>query len=270
MTSEQKKYRVPAIEKAAGILNLIVEHPSQLRLIDISRKMDVSKSSIFVLLNSMCDVGWLTKNRDGTYALGVFIGAAGASYFNQFDILRTFDFEATQTVKRINETIQLSILDGPDIVYLRKIDAEKPVRLATSPGQRLPAYATAMGKIFLSQFSYEELRARYGGDVLTPRTSHTVRTLRDLINQFDLFRREGYMYESQEGFEGFSCIAAPIYGSRGNIIAAISITLLDSEKSPRHDEFVHEILDLSSRLSKRAGYTGDLININNSKGMSNY
>jgi len=250
----EQKYWVPAIERATAVLNLIAESQAPLKLIDISKSIGINKSTLFSLLNTMCCLGWVYKNQDDTYSLGKFVGALGARYFNQFDILKFFNLEAKLSVERINETIQLSILDGRDIIYLGKQDADKHIVIATFPGMRLPAYTTAMGKVHLAQFTYEQLVNIYPEMHLAARTPFTVKDVESLWDQIQAFRRDGYVFESQEAGIGFSCVAVPIYNHEKKIIAAISATLLETVRSANHDAVCRELLDLSHRLSMHAGY----------------
>lgn len=251
----EQKYWVPAIERATAVLQAIAEQQSKLRLMDLSKLVGINKSTLFSLLNTLCCLGWVFRNQDDTYALGKFIGALGAGYFNQFDILKFFNLEAKVTVDKINETIQLSILDGRDIIYLGKQDADKHILIATFPGMRLPAYSTAMGKVHLSQYTYEQLMELFPEYHLPPRTPFTVKSIEGLWKQIEDFRVDGYIFESQEAGIGFSCVAVPVYNHEKKIIAAISATLLETIRTPKHDETVVELLDLSHRVSRHAGYT---------------
>lgn len=250
-----RKYWVPAVERATSVLNLIAQQQAKLKLMDIAKRLDVNKSSMFCLLNTMCTLGWVVKNQDDTYSLGGFVGVMGATYLSQFDILRFFNLEAKFSVSKINEPIQLSILDGRDIVYLGKYDANKPVILSSFPGLRFPAYATAMGKVHLSSFSYEQLMELYPEYNLAPKTDYTVKNVDELWRQIEAFNNDGYIFESQEAVMGFSCIAVPIYNHEKKIIAAISATLFETERGSKHEAVLNELLALSRRLSAHAGYT---------------
>lgn len=252
----EKKYWVPALERGTAILTLIGENPGQLRLIDISKTLDINKSSLFSLLNTLSCLGLICKDKSDTYSLGAKLGSLGTLYFRQFDLLEQFNIESQSSVDKINETIQLSILDGTDIIYLGRRDANKPIRISTFPGTRFPAHTTAMGKILLSQFSYEQLHALFPGAQLEPKTPYTVKTLADLWQQIEFIHQTGYIIEFQESTIGFSCVAAPIYNSGKKIIAAISATLLESHQNENHEKALTEILHLSHRLSALAGYIG--------------
>lgn len=77
----EKKYWVPALDKATRILELIAENPHQLKLIDLSRRLDINKSSMFSLLHTMEELRWISKDKGDTYALSSFFWSAWERVF---------------------------------------------------------------------------------------------------------------------------------------------------------------------------------------------
>ncbi len=61
------------------------------------------------------------------------------------------------------ETIQLAVLDGLEVVYLARHDGRQPVRLTSGIGRRLPAFSTATGKAALASLDDAELQRRLAG-----------------------------------------------------------------------------------------------------------
>lgn len=251
---ERNKYWVPAIERANLILNLIASENSKLRLIDISKRLGIHRSSIYTLLNTMETLGWVTKEKEGTYSLGPAIASLSASYFRQFNILQSFFLEAEHSVRKIDENIQLGILDGGNVVYLAKKECSSPIRLATDPGMRFPAYATAIGKAQLIQYDLETLRQLYPGDELEAKTPYTLKTVEQLWSQLEEIRANGYAFEQQEGALNFYCVAAPIRNQENKIIAGVSFTMLENSWKEKFEAARNEIMDLAKRLSILAGH----------------
>ncbi|KAB7707238.1 helix-turn-helix domain-containing protein [Bacillus aerolatus] len=250
----EKKYWVPAIERADKILSIIAYHPSEYRLIDFSNELGINKSSLFSLLNTLESLGWVKKEKDDTYSLGMRLGVLSASYFKQFDLINTFSLEALSTVDEVDETVQLSMLDETNIVYLAKKEGSSPVRVATDPGMKFPAHATAMGKVQLSKYTYEELKALYPEEDLEPKTQYTVKTVEDLWKQIISIQEHGFIKEYQEAVENFYCIAAPIINHENKIIAAISVTILATNWEKKQAQAQAEIVDLAKRISLKAGF----------------
>ena len=253
-----KKYWVPAIERVDSILYLIAHQPNKYRLIDISNELEINKSSLFSSLNTLEQLGWVKKENDGTYSLGTRLGILGILYFSRFDLISTFSIEAIKTVEKLNETIQLSILDGTDILYLAKKEGTSQVRIASDPGMKFPAHSTAMGKILLSQYSFSELNEMYHTKSLTTKTAHTINNLSDLWHQISFIKEKGFVWERQEAVEGFTCVAAPIINHNNEIIAAVSSTMLIDKSKEEKEKAEKLIIDLAEKISLKAGFVSKL------------
>lgn len=245
----EKKYWVPAIEKVNTVLMIVAKDPRRLKLMEIAEKSNVNKSSLFSILNTLEELGWVYKESDQTYSLGAKLGFLGAQYIEQFDLTRVFDQEAEKTVRKVEETIQLSVLDGREIIYIAKKEGLSRVRVASEPGMRFPAHATAMGKAMLSSFTNEELALIYKENGLEKLTDYTVDNLSDLVIQLEEIKKNGYIIEFQEAVKGFTCIGAPVLNERREIIAAVSITMDRDNWIQKSDICKAEILALSRRLS---------------------
>ncbi len=108
----EKKYWVPALEKTNAILLLIAEQPGSMRLIDLSKSLNINKSSMFSLLHTLEKLEWVVREEDGAYSLGFALAYFGTAYFNQFQLIEQFHKEAAGTKQILKETIQLAALEA--------------------------------------------------------------------------------------------------------------------------------------------------------------
>ena len=103
------------------------------------------------------------------YTLGIRVWEVGQAYVRHREIVsRSRSARWKRSSPTINETVQLSILDHSDNVYLAKVDCTHPLRLQTDVGKRFPAHATALGKVLLSQLPPEEASRRLRAKELRP------------------------------------------------------------------------------------------------------
>ncbi|MEH7544299.1 MULTISPECIES: IclR family transcriptional regulator [Bacillaceae] len=249
-----EKYWVPAIERANQVINLIAREPGLHRLIDLSNTLNVNKSSMFSLLNTLETLGWIVKEKGDTYSLGPTLGGYSGAYFRQFNLLESFYKEAALSVNAINETIQLGTLHGTHIVYLAKEESDSRVRLMSEPGMQFPAHATALGKIQLTQFTYEKLQQLYSEKELVQVTPYTVNSLDQLWEQLETAKKSGYICEEQEAALGFYCVATPIYNHEGRIVNGVSFTMTESSWTVKKEKAIDEIMKLAKRLSIHARF----------------
>ncbi|RAP78652.1 IclR family transcriptional regulator [Paenibacillus montanisoli] len=228
---------------------MIAKDPAKHKLIDLSKRLEINKSSMFSLLGTMEALGWVKRAAAGdTYALGHAFAEFGSSYLKQYDLHQHFQDEAAPVRDRLQETVQLARLAGDQVLYLGKMEAVSPVRLHSEPGMRLPAYVTALGKTMLAQLSREELLALYPQPELTKLTPYTIGHRDELFAQLDAIREQGYAMDDQESVMGFRCVAAPIR-SGGGEMAAVSCSMLLHQWEVKAAEARDEMIGLAERLS---------------------
>lgn len=246
----ERKYWVPALERANDVLLLICEKPSQLKLIDLSKQLAINKSSMFTLLNTMEALDWVVRESDSTYSLGAKLGFWGNAFFKQFSLIDRFRKEAAITKHVILETIQLAILEQRDVLYLAKEEMPSPVRIASEPGKKLPAHATALGKAMLAWLEPAQFDKLFAEDELTPSlTAHTLRSREELRKDLVSVRENGYAFDLEEAVMGFCCVAAPIRNNEGRVVAAISCSMFKHEWEQKRALATQEICALAQKLS---------------------
>jgi DNA-binding IclR family transcriptional regulator len=248
-----RKYWVPALERADLILTAISRKPGEHKMTDLCDETGINKSSMFSLLRTMETLQWVVKDDREAYALG-----AGVSYYNTVyneslkqntNLVERFLAGSAQSVRVIGETFQLSVLDRDEIIYLAKQEGPSLVRLESSPGMRFPAHATAMGKMMLALLPDGELIRRYSGKTLTAVTSHTLTDWAEFTAALSEIREAGYAVDREEIIQGISCVAAPVLDAAGNAVAAVSTTMLQHAFADKQEAAVREVIELARKLS---------------------
>jgi len=245
----EHKYWVPALEKANDIIHLIAEEPAKLKLTDLCKRLAISKSSMFSLLQTMEKLNWITRNPADAYSIGMHYGLVGNAYFQQYDIIAAFRKEAPELRSLINESIQLAMLEQGDVFYLAKEAAPSPVQMVSGPGTRIPAHATGLGKLLLSGLDEAMLDVIFPNESLLSLTPFTLRTRKELKEQIVAIKKQGYAFDLQEGVMGFNCIAAPVYHPNGHMSAAISFSIPLHHWDEKKENALTAILKLSRKLS---------------------
>lgn len=218
---------VPAVARAAAILDALAAAQGQaLGPSELSRQLDMAKSSVSNLCRALADEGWAQRT-DGGYRLGRRLADLGAAYLASLDLVREFH-DAVQELDHLPETLQLAVLsDDLEVVYLARRDGSAPVKLASEVGRSLPAHCTATGKAMLAELSLEELDRRLEG--LTSLPALTAQSITDpaaLRTELERVRERGYAIDNEEVMDGVVCLAKAVPGRSTEDVAAVSITVL--------------------------------------------
>ena len=196
----------------------------KLTLSNIARELHAPKSSIFPMLQTMVERGYLNYDEQTlTYSIGFKTYTVGMKYAENGCFYDDIDKILSEITEACQETSHFAELSGNEVLYLNKKDSPQPVRMYSVPGRTMPAYATGLGKALLSDKSDEELRKLYP-DGLKPLTENTITSFERLEKQLEEVRKTGYAVEIEESNESIRCIAVPIT-VMGKIRYAISIAV---------------------------------------------
>ena len=157
----------PSVERALTLLETLLEQPQGADIPDLLSRIDVSRSSLFVLLNTLKTLGYVEQTeKRGRYRAGPRLLAwkGGSSPLLAADLLSAFFHEAESC--DLDETLALFVpVSEGEAVALGQVEGPREVRSAFETGQRLPA-SSAAGQVFQSHISKEIQAQGYG---LSPR-----------------------------------------------------------------------------------------------------
>ncbi|MCI8661074.1 MAG: IclR family transcriptional regulator [Lachnospiraceae bacterium] len=210
-------------------------------LTEMAEYIDAPKSSIFPVLNTLVDQKYLYYNRQNLrYFIGMKAYEVGQTYARQTDVLKDISEIILNMVNVCGETSHFAVLDDGNIFYLITHDSPDRVRVFTTVGARMPAYATSLGKALLLDHTKKELEDMYP-DQLPLLTTQTIPTVSALFGQLETFQKEQMTFEDGESNANICCYAVPIRKS-GQIIAALSISIRRTHYSEEKAELVQALL----------------------------
>lgn len=127
------------------------------------------------------------------------------------------------TVKKVLETVTLTVLEHDEILFLDRVESDSPLRLQLFAGSRAPLHCTSAGKLFMAMQSAERRKRWLAAYTLTQFTEFTITDPESLEVELKRIRAEKVSVDNQEYIEGMVGIAVPILDGRGKTIAAVSV-----------------------------------------------
>ncbi|MDA8227433.1 MAG: IclR family transcriptional regulator [Desulfitobacterium hafniense] len=246
---------VQSIERAISIINCFSKDRPQLRLRDIADELQLNKSTVHGILNTLKHYGYLDQDEETQkYRLGLKLVEIGNQVLNSLELRSV----ATPIIKGVSgktgETVHMVILDGWDVVYIDKAESSQSMRITTDIGSRYSAHCTGVGKALLAYKSREELM-KILPDKLERLTEQTITDKEELIAHLQEVYQRGYAIDDEENAEGLRCVAAPIFDHRGKAVAAISVAGPSVRiTKERIGGFVAIIREAAVQISVRLGY----------------
>ena len=250
-----KKYNVPALEKALAIIETLAEQNEPVGVSDLCKHLDIPKTSVFFILNTLDQWKYIMKTEDGKYQLGFKFINIGLSVLNRIDLRKIAKPFMEELLNETGFTVHLAILDQYEAMYIEKVENQAFVKFSTYIGQRLPLHASGVGKALASQFSDAELDQMIKTVGLPAKTENTITSPKEFKAMMETVRKLGYAVEDEEGEYGIRCIGSPIFGHDGKIKAAISITALRTELPVQEIPAIAEKVKTTAlKISEQLGY----------------
>ena len=231
------------------VLDHIARQGGSHRLADLSRELDIPKSTLLPILQTLCANHYLSQDENGKYGAGTALFSLGTTFSGSFPVLSYVRKELEALVRVLGETCYFGTLEEGQVLYLEKQDSPQPLRMLTAPGKRLPAYATGIGKALLMDTDADSLRQLYP-DGLTPITPNTITDLDLLLSQLQQAQLDGYTWESEESTPHVRCFAVPIR-KNGAIVAAISVSIpLFRYEESKKDSILDSLRQTAAAISQ--------------------
>jgi len=211
------------VDRALEILLCFSQDEPSLTLTQISERVGMHKSTVYRLLATLENKRFIQRvEENNTYRLGLGLVKLGALVLKSNNIHR----QATPYMNRLSvefrETVDLAILDGNQVLYLQVIESPNRVKLATAPGERLPAFCTATGKAFLAFLPDDQVQ-KILKEGMRKYTEHTTTSIPEICQDLNKTRERGFSISEQEYEAGVNAVAAPILDGHQHPLAVMAI-----------------------------------------------
>lgn len=209
--------------RVAALLSAFRPGDDALGVSELARRTGVPKSTTHRLAAHLTDQGLLEPAGRGRLrlALKLFeIGQLAAAQRGLVDAARPYLADLREATRN---TAHLAVLEGTEVVYLDILRGPDAPTLPSRVGGRFPAHATSVGKAILafSSQSVVDGVVTAGLPRISPRTVTAPGLFR---KQLATIARDGIAYDREESGVGVVCAGAPLVGSDGTAVAALSLS----------------------------------------------
>lgn len=220
-----QRYRVPAVKRAFDIIELLATQDSGLGVSELQRNLRLPLSSVATIVYTMQDLGYLERDEvTARYRLSVKMFGIARHALDRLDLSSRCHKLLEQLVRRSGLTGHLAVLRAGESMYIDRVPSDGLVQVSSYVGMRWPAHVSAVGKALLAFLPELELRQTLSKLTLKRVTRSSITSRALFERQLRSFRRLGYTWERNEGEVGLECVAAPIFGAHGEVVAAVSLT----------------------------------------------
>jgi DNA-binding IclR family transcriptional regulator len=219
---------VAAVDKALSLLAAYRAGDTVLSLAELAGRTQLYKSTALRLIASLEHAGLLQRRADGGYVLGPELTRLQAIHAAGFSLEAEVMPVLRALVARTRESAALHVRQGEQRLCLFRVDSPQPLRDHLSAGDLLPLNQGAGGRVLLA---FAGARGQ----------------------RYEQIRRDGLAEISGDRVEGLSGIAAPVFGARGELVGALTLSLPSNRLKPG---LAAEVKGAAQSLSRQLGAPG--------------
>lgn len=240
------------LSKGLMILEALAASHEAKGVSELARELDLTKSNVFRLLQSLSALGYVGATEDKKYRATLKVWQVGRAIVDNVDLRDLATDALRELSEQTHETIYLAVPDGLNVIYIDKIESAQPIRSWNPIGGSAPIYCVGTGKAILS-LRYERLRERLSGH-LRQYTDRTITSLRLLDIEMARTRERGFAIDNGEFRDRIKSYGAAICLPDGRPVGAIGISVPEVNLEPGDEERYCALVrdaarDVTARLS---------------------
>lgn len=245
---EKSKTTIQVIDRSVSLLEAIANcsGPSSLKI--LSAETELHPSTAFRILSSLIENGFVERDNLGHYFIGRKISKLANSAPRGISLRKEAANIMKQLRNEIGESINLTVREGDEIVYIERAIPDRMMRVQQVIGSRAPLHVTAVGKLMLDVLGEEFIQAYSKRSGLKAYTEHTLSTLDELKTAIHESTAQGFAYDNEEAEIGVGCIGVLLHNSLGDVIGGLSIS---APIERRKDEWIVLLQQAATQISER-------------------
>lgn len=249
--------QVQSIARALEIVRCFQE-TSELGISEIAAEMNLNKSTVFGLVNTLASYGYLEQIPENRkYRLGITLFELGNLVLSRIDIRREAKELCFPLAAKYRATVHIATHIDGEVIYIDKIDKGDSLISISNVGKRVPMHCCGVGKAMLAFLPEEYLEKYVFNKPLLKLTPSTITDKETLLEQLNEVRKTRIAFDREEIEKGLCCIASPVLQRDGMPQIAVSLSfpygrIRDIDQNAAKEE----VLACAAKLSARLGYQG--------------
>jgi IclR family pca regulon transcriptional regulator len=239
------------LERGLAVIQAFSHETPAMTLSEVARRTGISRATTRRILLTLEALGFVRcDGRDFSLSPRVLsLGWAYLSSLSLWEIAQPFMQDLSAEVQ---ESCSATTLDLPDIVFVARVPSRRILMMSLGVGSRLPAYATAMGRVLLAGLTDRDVSTHLAATDLEPLTDRTITDARRLGRIVADTRERGYCIVDEELELGLRSLSVPLYGPAGEVAAALNLCAATARVSVAEMEtgFLPPMLACADSISK--------------------
>lgn len=257
MTSEADRYNIKTVERAFQILDFASEQSRPVSIQDISSELDINTNMTFRLLASLQSSGYISKDpHTGLFSVSLKSLRLSRNALQSIEIRKVcMPYMELLWNQFPKANVNMAVYYQSDVLVIDRIDSQNVPRTYFTPGRTLPFHCTGLGKILTCHLPEAEIDKMITEKGLKQYTPLTLTSKEAIKEELQKVKNEQIGRDRSEFISGDNCSAVPIYGRKGEIIAALSVSALEPYMSVEEIEAtIPKLRETAVKISYTMGF----------------
>lgn len=238
--------KVASVSKALTILEELSLIPEGMGLIDISNKVGMHKTTVYRLLTSLMEKGFVEQSESsGKYSLGIKILSIASALYEKLDIRALVRKYAQELLLDYDGTVLVTRELNGEYIVIDSICIGGEYHLPVHEGEHLE-----LDNVIHTVFMANAASWQQGRNMLHGNSTRTDLFFRQKLKQVAL---QGYA-ESVSDVAQMPAIAAPVFNFSKNVVYVVSIHSPVLQEKQKESKLILTLLELVNRVSSDLGF----------------
>ncbi len=251
-----ERYHIPNLKRALDILEILARNPAGMTLGEISKAAKYTKNSVFRIICTLQDCGYVRKDADDrTIKISRKLVALGYASLGEVNLVEK-SIDVMRLVRdRVNETTMLGSLLEDECVLIEQVACRHSFKFMGEIGMRFNLHASAPGKAMIAYLPKTEQAEIIKRIDFKKYNANTITSAADFLKELKTVKECGYALDRSEEIIGVHCVGAPVFDAHGYPIASIWVTgPSDRLKAAAFEEIGKYVRVQADVISNRLGY----------------
>lgn len=236
--------------RGLDVIDALIDGP--LSLAELSEHLQLTRSTTHRLASALVERRLLSfRPREG-YTLGPKLLELGHAASQQMHLPRIARPWLEQLSAATDDTVHLGVLDERHALYLDKVAGRRRINIGSRLGERHPIASTGLGKALIldkDEAEWIEFYSPEGAPFDSAARAVWLERMRG-------YAAKGYAFDLEENEDQIRCVAAPVRGVDGQVIAAISVSSAAQYMSDtRMAELTGTVMEAANAISRDLGWS---------------
>lgn len=215
---------IQSVGRAMDILFTMARANQPLSPSETAARLGLERTTVHRLMVTMAASRLLRfDHATRKYRMGVGAFELGTAYLRAQVEDRVVERIIADLADELHYTVSLGALVDQDVIIMIAREAGDVLTVNSRPGDRLPAHASAIGKLFLAERTDGDIRRFLEATGMPQLTPHTITSIASFLHEIAQARVADVAYARQEAMIGVSSMAVPVRRADGLLVAGLVV-----------------------------------------------